>query len=174
MTEYDLHLKAAAIICDAGGELVGRTRLQKVVYLSQLAGFSDDFQFEYRHYGPYSEELAEAIEIAAGLRVVEEEERQAQWGGWYSVFSTDQNLPTIDNRAEFVAKAAEINAIELELAATAAFLYVEEGIGPDERDPWEETRAHKPEKAANGNLERAKEAYKALTKITAPSTLPNI
>ena len=63
---YDLHEKAAALVRDAGGKLVGRTRLQKVAYLTQLAGFARDFPFEYRHYGPYSEELAEAMEIASG------------------------------------------------------------------------------------------------------------
>ena len=48
---------------------MGRTRLQKVAYLTQLAGFAGDFPFEYRHYGPYSEELAEATEIAVGLKI---------------------------------------------------------------------------------------------------------
>ena len=68
MMGYDLHVKAAAIVRDAGGRLVGRTRLQKVAYLTQLAGFAGDFPFEYRHYGPYSEDLAEAMEIAVGPR----------------------------------------------------------------------------------------------------------
>src|SRR3546814_13860554 len=84
MSEYKLHQSAAALVRDAGGELVGRTRLQKVAYLTQLAGFADDFQFDYRHFGPFSEELAEAMEIAAGLRFVVEEERHTEWGGWDS------------------------------------------------------------------------------------------
>ena len=65
---------------DAGGELVGRTRLQKVAYLAQLAGFGDDFDFEYRHYGPFSEDLAAGIEIAALLGVWRKIERRADWG----------------------------------------------------------------------------------------------
>ena len=85
---YDLHKKAARIVRDAGGRLVGRTRLQKVAYLSQLAGFTRDFPFEYRHYGPYSEELAEAMEIAVGLDIVQEDEKESASGAWYSIYST--------------------------------------------------------------------------------------
>ncbi len=176
MTGYNLHRKAAAIVKDAGGELVGRTRLQKITYLSQLAGFPSDFPFEYRHYGPYSEELAEAMEIAAGLQIATEDERRTNWGGWYSVYSADDDdLPTVENRTEFLTAAAEINAIELELAATAAFLYSEEGIGREiDGDPWSETELRKPDKAAHGNLDKAKEAYKKLVVIDVPSALPQI
>ena len=42
MTTREPHKIAARIVQDAGGELVGRTRLQKVTYLAQLAGFGDD------------------------------------------------------------------------------------------------------------------------------------
>jgi uncharacterized protein YwgA len=80
MPAYELHKKVADIVRDTGGELVGRTRLQKITYLSQLAGFSSDFTFEYRHYGPYSEELADATRIAAGLKLLEEEKHPTEWG----------------------------------------------------------------------------------------------
>ena len=80
MSGYDLHEKAVSIVHDAGGELVGRTRLQKVAYLCQLAGFSADFPFEYRHFGPFSEELADAMQIAIGLKRVREDERRTNWG----------------------------------------------------------------------------------------------
>jgi hypothetical protein len=180
MAEYDLHKKAAAIVRDAGGRLIGRTRLQKVTYLAQLAGFADDFQFEYRHYGPYSEELAAAMEIAAGLQIVQEEERETDWGGWYSTYRVDPETHPEEQscvkRAEFVAAAAGIGAIELELAATAAFLYSEEEIVGQNRkkDPWKETALRKPDKAANGRLKRAKSAYRKLARIATPKQLPPI
>jgi len=91
MRNYDLHRRAAEIVREAGGQLIGRTRLQKVTYLMQLAGFSDDFPFEYRHYGPFSEDLANAMEIASGMGLVAEEERRTDWGGWYSIYSVDSN-----------------------------------------------------------------------------------
>lgn len=153
------HLLAAEIVRDAGGELVGRTRLQKVAYLTKLAGFPSEFRFEYRHYGPFSDDLARGMEIAAALGNVREEEKQADWGGWYSIYRTqDAPTPPTDLRADFVRRAAKIGAIELELAATAAFLAREEHV----RDPWAETARRKPEKAAEGRLERARQAYAKL------------
>ena len=171
---YDLHVKAAAIIRDAGGRLVGRTRLQKVACLTQLAGFPSDFSFEYRHYGPYSEELAVAMEIAVGLDIVEEEERVSVSGALYSIYSTDP-ADADGHRARFISVAAGIGAIELELAATAAYLYVEEGYrGGRGRNPWTITTQRKPSKAAEGRLEKAKAAYRELCRIATPGALPAI
>jgi len=171
------HLAAAAIVADAGGELVGRTRLQKVGYLLELAGLGAGFGFEYRHYGPYSEELATGIDIAAGFGKVRETERRAAWGGVYSIFSTTEK-PADGNaiRAAFVNRAKEIDAIELELAATAAFLFAEEGIGRDDQlNPWVETRKLKPTKAADGRLEKAAQAYEALRRaVKTPKDLPEL
>ena len=171
---YDLHEKAATIVRDAGGRLVGRTRLQKVAYLTQLAGFGRDFPFEYRHYGPYSEDLAEAMEIAVGLDIVTEEEAMSASGSWYSVYSTDRTNGDSD-RARFISAASEIGAIELELAATAAYLYVEEGCrGGNSGDPWKITAQRKPSKAADGRLRKAKIAYSKLLRIAPPKSLPVI
>lgn len=170
MATRDPHLIATRIIQDAGGKLVGRTRLQKVAYLMQLAGFGDEFDFEYRHYGPFSEDLARGMDIAVAFGDVEETEKQADWGGRYSVFSLRDGAahPSDARRAAFVQKAKEINAVELELAATAAFLSIVEKVP----DPWGETKRRKPEKARDGRLERARDAYDALRRLNTPATLP--
>lgn len=174
MMGYDLHIRAAALVKDAGGRLVGRTRLQKVAYLAQLAGFAEDFPFEYRHYGPYSEELAEAMEIAVGLKDVKEEKQQSASGSWYSIYTTE--LIAADSaRSRFIRAAAGIGAIELELAATAAYLYIEEGCRGDDRpNAWSITKKHKRGKAAGGRLKRAKAAYKQLRNFATPQALPPI
>lgn len=177
MALRDPYRAAVRIVQDAGGELVGRTRLQKIAYLLSLAGFSEDFSFEYRHYGPFSEELAQAIEIAAILGPVKEEEKKADWGGRYSVYTLRDDVVVDqkdDTRSAFVQKAKRINAIELELAATAAYLFVAEGFDAKSKvNPWHETRRRKPNKAAEGRLERAVEAYDNLrhsnTKVPLPS-----
>ncbi len=179
MPKYNLHEEAAAFVRDAGGELVGRTRLQKVAYLSQLAGFENDFVFEYRHYGPFSADLADAMEIATGLRLAEEEEHATKWGGWYSIFKTNDSnpidIPVDDLRVTFLKETTEIDAIELELAATAAFFFLENEKAPiDDFDPWEKTEKFKPEKATNGRLEKAKAAYTKLQKLTVLTPLPAI
>jgi uncharacterized protein YwgA len=170
----EAHEVAARIVDEAGGRLVGRTRLQKVTCLATLAGFLSDFDFEYRHYGPYSERLASSMEIASGLDLVSEKEERTEWGGWYSVYLRTDKTPNghDDQRRHFVEEAAKIGPISLELAATAAFLNVYEGFSASEA--WLETARRKPDKAAEGRLEVAKTAYATLLKLPTRTPLPNI
>ena len=176
MAKRNPHLIATRIIQDAGGELVGRTRLQKIAYLLQLAGYGEEFHFEYKHYGPFSEDLARGMEIASAFGQVQEDEQPASWGGWYSVYRVP-SVPSPDDpgRAGFVQLAKDIGAIELELAATAAFLFSVEGLGRTKPgNPWVETRARKPEKSRNGRLEKAAADYARLRRFSTPTILPDL
>ncbi len=176
MSAKQPHVAAARIIQDAGGELVGRTRLQKVAFLTQLAGFDSSFNFEYRHYGPYSEDLSMAMDIAVILGPVQEEERVADWGGRYSIYTLAAQLTVDDqdiDRANFVQQAKKIDAVELELAATAAYLFEVEGVGKDfPGNPWEETARRKPTKVGGGRLARAANAYEELRRVKTINPLP--
>jgi len=166
--------EVAEIVRDAGGQIVGRTRIQKVVYLLQLTGQLDefDFNFEYRHYGPYSEALSGAIQAAEAFNLITEEERTAQWGGRYSIYNASKELgPAMDNdRAKFIKAAVAIDPIELELAATAAYLHAVENCP----DPWKETQRRKPEKATDERLDKAKDTYQKLLSLKAPQPLPKM
>jgi uncharacterized protein YwgA len=163
--------RAAEIVKDAGGRLVGRTKLQKVAYLLELAGLGTGFQFEYRHYGPYSEDLADAMQLAAAFDLVSEEERKTDWGGTYSIYTfSGTRTSQGGQRSTFAEVAAQVGAIELELAATAAYLKSVKGA----RDPWEDTKRLKPEKATASRLSAAKHAYKNLQRLPAPKKLPNL
>jgi uncharacterized protein YwgA len=164
--------KAADIIRDAGGRVVGRTRLQKMAYLLEITGLGGDFSFEYRHYGPFSEELANAVVNAEIWDLITEEERTAQWGGSYSIFKTvsANTNPNVNlARKEILELGIKANPISLELAATAAFLIVQE----KNPDPWAETSRRKPEKAARF-LDDAKALYAELSSVKTPKPLPVI
>jgi uncharacterized protein YwgA len=162
--------KAADIVRDAGGKVVGRTRLQKIAYLLELTGLGEGFQFEYRHYGPYSEDLANAVSFAAMSRLISEEERGTSWGGSYSIFTVDSSASrhVADARLELISQAARVDPVILELAATAAF-FATEGV----QDPWNETARRKPEKAA-ARLDDAKAFYLELQRIQTPRPIPTI
>ncbi len=158
------------IIRDAGGRIVGRTRLQKIAYLLELVGAGSGFSFEYRHYGPYSEELASAAMMAAMMGKIDEEERAASWGGSYSIFVTPgASHDAMTGRIALAREAVNADPIELELAATAAFL-----AANGSSEPWEETAKRKPEKVRNGRLENAKSLYRKLQAIKTPKRLPAI
>jgi len=169
---YEWH-RAASIVRDAGGMIVGRTKLQKIAYLLYLAGYDDGFRFSYHHYGPYSEDLSEAIRAAEIFDLVTEEERTADWGGKYSIYTAIEAIGAEDKqspRGKLASKAVEMNSIELELAATAAYLASEENID----DPWQETEKRKPEKARDDHLENAKKAYQELCRINTEIPLPEL
>ena len=164
--------KAADIVRAAGGKVVGRTRLQKIGYLLELSGLGDGFSYAYRHYGPYSEELAAATLDARLLGLLQETEHPASWGGTYSVFTVaDSRLTgtTVRSRQELARAAASADPVELELAATAAFLSVEGAA-----DPWSETARRKPQKAEGGRLDNARGLYRRLQNIATPKPLPRI
>ena len=178
MSSKQPHVAAARIVQDAGGELVGRTRLQKVAFLMQLAGFDKSFSFEYRHYGPYSEDLSQAMDIAVLLGPVHEVERTTDWGGRYSIYSLAGQVPGVDSdvdRSNFVQEAKKIDAVEWELAATAVYLFEVEGIGKSyPGNPWEETARRKPTKVVGGRLAKAAQAYEKLRSIKTINPLPEL
>ena len=89
--------------------------------------------FAYRRYGPFSEELASDARDANALELFSEEERPATWGGFYSIFTARQagHPEDVDPaRLALVREAAVASSIELELAATAAFLANEGSRAP--------------------------------------------
>lgn len=158
------------IVASAGGELVGRTRLQKTAFLLVATGLgADQFKFRYRHYGPYSENLASTSDMSTLLGSLSEEQQPSSWGGTFSVFRTDA-LPRCEAsspRIKLIGIAKDANPIDLELAATSAFLALE-----GHKDPWKETEARKPDKAAR--IGSAKALYAELLKVKTPRALPAI
>lgn len=165
----------ADIVNIAGGRLTGRTKLQKTVYLMHAAGWVQNaFSFCYFHYGPYSEAVVEAVDNAVLLNLLEEKKHATTSGNPYWTYESTQPTKKLatgfsDEMCCLIRKASKANAIELELAATALYLAREEEC----RTPWTETARRKPQKAANGLLERAKTLYTDL-KSCIPQKLPDL
>ena len=92
-------------------------------------------------------------------------------GGCVLTFTTQltgqsaANIPA--ERRRLAQEMVSADAVELELAATALFLKYE-----NIRDPWEKTKRRKPDKAASGRLDRAKQRDEKLRKIPTPEQLP--
>jgi uncharacterized protein YwgA len=170
MAGIDYAHRAAEIIRDAGGTIVGRTRLQKVAFFLEAAGVGFGFPFRYKHFGPYSDLLAAATQHASALRLIRESESAGTWG-LYSTYSLNVQLPLAPNatRAALARIMVNADAIELELAATAAYLALEQFPAP-----WAETARRKPEKADAGRLERARQLYQRLRQVPTPHPLPAI
>ena len=163
------------IIADAGGRLIGRTRLQKCTCSLELTGLGYGFQFSYRHFGPYSEELQIACSDADALGLIEEQRKTATWGGHYSVFLTSSDAEKQRDadvhaaRIDLLRVMTAANPVALELAVTAAFLAANEVD-----DAWHEVAERKEDKASKTALDAAKALYREMMAVRTPRPLPAI
>lgn len=159
----DTAQKVAQLIYDAGGNLTGRIRMQKMIFLLELAGEERGFCFDYHFYGPYSEDLSHASDHAKTFGFIREDIRSTSWGGYYSTFSllemgkTECADECSDIRRKMIEQTKNISAIVLELAATAAYFAVTSAV-----DPWEEVKEKKADKATEERIREAKALYNRL------------
>lgn len=146
-----------------GNALVGKTRFQKTAYFLEMKGVGYGFDFEYHHYGPYSEDLALAIDDAVALGEISLEWKLSSNTQQFAIFHLEdaKEIDIPDNLSTRRKKLLRIldryDAVSLELAATADFL--EKSGYPD---PWAETQNRKP---AKSNSERFAKAKMLLSEI---------
>jgi uncharacterized protein YwgA len=147
----------------SGGELVGKTRLQKIAYLLECLDLGADLKFDYHNYGPFSAELAFAVDDAAAFGYLDVEERPGFHSVPYTVFRTTPKTPVIESTVDDMRRSAllemdKYSALVLELAATAVYLK-KNGFG---QDAWNELIRRKSSKATPALVEKAKQLVRAL------------
>ena len=161
----------AGLVALNGGELVGRTRLQKQTYLLDRCGADFGLPFIYHRYGPYSFELAGGCADAEAEERIEIEKRIGRHGVPYAIFtSTGDGAPPdalgglpAARACALVEKMRGVSDIVLELAATIVFLRDEWSYyGKGETDAVEETKARKSLKATDRRIEEALALLRAL------------
>ncbi|RYL95083.1 hypothetical protein EWI07_03405 [Sporolactobacillus sp. THM7-4] len=69
------HARIAALI-DQAGEIVGRKKLQKMVYILQRTGAPFHETYHFHFYGPYSEELSVQLEELYNFGFLAEEKEK--------------------------------------------------------------------------------------------------
>ncbi|MFY9947508.1 MAG: hypothetical protein WAK27_02365 [Candidatus Sulfotelmatobacter sp.] len=145
---------AAVIGAHPNREVIGRTRLQKTVWLLQRLGLPTDYVYSLHFYGPYSEELKADIDAAEQLCLISEDRRVSQQGSEYFILraQSSASLPSVDGFRQPIEALANEDATVLELAATYdAF----RKMGLDHGAAVESLRAKKGEKCDGGREERA-------------------
>lgn len=155
-------LSVTSIVAAAGGKVVGRTRLQKIAYLLSATCEETAFDFEYKHFGPFSADLAQAVDFAQLAGILSEDNRPASWGGTYSIYETSEPCTTNGVAKAVVELSNSIDSVVLELAATAIFL------SKDHPNPWDETKKRKPSKASADRIAAAKDFVITLNDIETP------
>lgn len=120
-------------------EVDSRKRLQKSVYLLQLAGCPLKCDYILHYYGPYSFDLAGLVDQLDGAEIIKEIPQGTGLGVRYKThiiakgekaltrFEATQPGKTLRNKIKpFLSRFAKLNAEDtrvLELAATAAYFH---------------------------------------------------
>lgn len=147
-----------------GGELVGRTRLQKQAYLLDRCGANFGLPYTYHHYGPYSFDLADGVDDTRAEGRIEIEERFGYHRVPYAIFRSGAAAERLECLGDLPADKARAlletmkgaSDIVLELAATIVFLRDEwDYYGKGTIGPVEETKSRKSLKATQERLEKA-------------------
>lgn len=148
-----------AVIRLSGGELFGRTRLQKTVYLLDRCGADIGLTFSYHYYGPYSFELTDGWVDAEAEGWISVEEGIGNYAVPYSIFRAKKSRVGVKsfgklgyNQAKKAVQRMHLasNTV-LELAATMVYLY--EDCSGD--SIIEELKSLKPNKATDGLIAEA-------------------
>src|SRR5690625_3790979 len=83
------HAKLMALF-EQAGEVVGRKRLQKMVYILKKNGVDFSERFSFHFYGPFSEELSTRIEELSDLGFLKEHKEQEKGYYQYRYRLTDE------------------------------------------------------------------------------------
>lgn len=65
----------------ASGEIIGRKKLQKMIYIAKKVTFPFQERFQFHFYGPYSEELTLRVEELCNMGFLDEVKEKK--GGYY-------------------------------------------------------------------------------------------
>src|SRR5262245_56543675 len=95
---------AVFVIAANGGTIVGKTRLQKTVYLLQKLIQESVFEVDYHNFRTFSASLAQAIDVAEAFGRLRASEHQGYYSIPYVKYSTDEAPPNQLGKA----KASEV------------------------------------------------------------------
>lgn len=112
---------AGLIAAHSDRKLVGRTRLQKEVWLLQRKGLPSGYDFRMHYFGPYSEGVQAEVNLLQRFHLVSEAKGPtSNEGGYYSAFeaSAEADLPELEPFKSYIDKLEKTEVTILELAAT--------------------------------------------------------
>jgi uncharacterized protein len=121
------HAKLLALFQRAG-EVVGRKKLQKIVYIAKKLNFPFNEKYQFHFYGPYSEEVTCRVEELCNFGFIEEVKEKK--GGYfqYRYTLTEQGETFLDHHEldmptlkQTVTNMNEKSSRFLELVSTVLF-----------------------------------------------------
>jgi uncharacterized protein YwgA len=137
-------------------QVIGRTKLQKIIYLLQECGLPSNYSYSMYFYGPYSEDVKADLAVLKYSHIIDETlaSKKGEEGEYYVLKVIDKEFEPIDlsNWRDAIEEMDNTDSVILELAAT----YVEfRDSGYDEKEAEERVRRMKGLKCGHGNLKAA-------------------
>lgn len=151
----------ADVLRAGDGRIVGKVRIQKILYLLEQLGLEARIPFSYHHYGPYAEAISSALDYAELVDQTIAEEPGVTNSGYgfvsYMLKSQSGEAPATVGEIPFAEAQALIRkmqaetSVNIELAATIHWLKHKERIA----DWSSELVRRKTTKATPENIARA-------------------
>lgn len=160
----DLEKYAATVVCIAGGEKTGKTRLQKTAYLLEAMNLGFDLDFDYHKFGPFSAEFAFALDDAETLGYLETDEETGYGPVTYTIYKATDKAWKFELNEKHEERESAVNAMNkhsvsvLLLAASAVYLK-RNGC---KHDVWQEIKVRKSLMASENRLRDAKNLVNSL------------
>ncbi|PSL45865.1 hypothetical protein B0H94_106120 [Salsuginibacillus halophilus] len=159
------HAKLMALF-QAAGEVVGRKKLQKIVYISKKFNAPFQERYNFHMFGPYSEELTLRVEELNSLGFVEEvrEQKSGYYQYRYSLTPEgqtflNQHQSAIVGNDTLFCRLNDNSSKFLELVST--ILYFDDLTEAEVRD-----KVHTLKKKQNYSDEDFEEAYAFIDELT--------
>ncbi len=121
------HAKLMAFF-EQAKEVVGRKRLQKMIYILKKSGIDFSERYSFHFYGPYSEELSTRVEELSNLGFIQENKEKEKGYYQYRYQLTNEGISFL-NQAEtelpdvsaFIEEMNEQSSRFLELVSTMLY-----------------------------------------------------
>jgi len=159
------HAKLVKVIAASEG-IVGRKKLQKIIYIMKKIGLPFEEKYAFYFYGPYSEELSLRMEELTNLGFVSEIKEQKSNYYQYRYQVTDEGeaflqhtSPTIPSVETLIVELKDRSSRFLELVATMLYF---DNLTKDEV----EHKVQEVKKKSNYTSEDLAEAWRFIEEIT--------
>jgi uncharacterized protein YwgA len=152
---------AGVIAAHPERKVVGRTRIQKTIYLLQQKGLPTGFNYTMHHYGPYSTDLSVDIQMLEDYSLIHEEVISRDAWTNYSIYTAikEVKLDEMEPYQQWIDLMNDADSVALELAATYT-AYRKVSVSPE--DALERLRQKKTEKCTPEKLRAAMELLRDL------------
>lgn len=130
------HIKSGLLLflLDHIGEVSGRTRIQKIMYLTNLIGWNAVKDYHFYQYGPFSQWLKKALDLFVKRKLIEETQEQideektlykykiTELGSTLLKKIDFESLPIIDKTKTFLDSLKKYRNDELEIMSSLYFI----------------------------------------------------